>query len=64
MTKERKSYGIIGTRRTYGEDRSQGNSWEKVEEEAKISHDLLKLYAASGPVPVTLINKLKTLVEA
>lgn len=38
--------------------------WEKVEEEAKISHDLLKLYAASGPVPVTLIKKLKTLVEA
>ena len=47
-----------------GKIEAKGIVWEKVEEEAKISHDLLKLYAVSGPVPVTLINKLKTLVEA
>jgi hypothetical protein len=47
-----------------GKMEAKGIDWEKVEEEAKISHDLLELYAVSGPVPVTLINKLKTLVEA
>ena len=36
---------------------------EKVEEEAKVSYDLLKLYAKSGPVPVTIINSLKRLLE-
>ena len=43
---------------------SKGIGWDKVKEEAKISHDLLKLYANSGPVPVTLLNKLKKLLEA
>ena len=37
--------------------------WNKVQEEIKVSHALLKLYANSGPVPVTIINKLKKLVE-
>ncbi len=37
---------------------------EKVEEEAKISYDLLRLYAKSGPVPVTIVNSLKKLIEA
>ncbi|MBW2096753.1 MAG: hypothetical protein JRI80_17945 [Deltaproteobacteria bacterium] len=37
--------------------------WDVVEEKVKVSHDILKLYAQSGPVPVTLINNLKKLVE-
>lgn len=42
---------------------SKGIPWDKVEEEIKVSHDILKLYAISGPVPVTIINKLKKLLE-
>jgi hypothetical protein len=41
----------------------KGIDWETVEEKTKVSHDLLNLYAKSGPVPVTLINSLKTLLE-
>lgn len=37
--------------------------WDVVEEKVKVSHDILKLYAQSGPVPVTLINNLKKLIE-
>jgi hypothetical protein len=37
--------------------------WNVVAEKVKVSHDILKLYAQSGPVPVTLMNKLKKLVE-
>ena len=37
--------------------------WDVVKEKVKVSHDLLNLYAKSGPVPVTLINKLKKLIE-
>ena len=37
--------------------------WDVVEEKTKVSHDILRLYAQSGPVPVTLINKLKKLLE-
>ncbi len=37
--------------------------WDVVQEKVKISHDLLKLYVQSGPVPVTLINNLKKLLE-
>ena len=43
---------------------SKGIGWDKVEQEAKISHHLLNLYVNSGPVPVTLLNKLKKLLEA
>ncbi|MBW1680269.1 MAG: hypothetical protein JRF59_02830 [Deltaproteobacteria bacterium] len=42
----------------------KGVPWEKVEEELKIKHDLLKLYASSGPVPVTIINGLKKILES
>ena len=38
-------------------------SWDLVQEKIKVSHDILKLYVQSGPVPVTIINKLKKLVE-
>ena len=43
---------------------SKGLAWDKVEEEIKVSHNILKLYANSGPVPVTIINKLKKVLEA
>jgi hypothetical protein len=41
-----------------------GIGWDKVQQETKISYALLKLYANSGPVPVTIIKKLKTFVDA
>jgi hypothetical protein len=43
---------------------AKGIGWDKVEEATKVSYPLLKLYANSGPVPVTLINKLKKLLES
>lgn len=42
---------------------AKGIAWDTVEEQIKVSHDLLKLYSSSGPVPVTIINKLKKLLE-
>ncbi len=42
---------------------SAGLAWDKVEEKIKVSHDLLNLYVRSGPVPVTIINNLKKLLE-
>jgi hypothetical protein len=43
---------------------AKGIGWDKVEEKIKVPHSLLKLYANSGPVPVTIINKLKKFLEA
>jgi len=43
---------------------AKGIGWDKVQQETKIPHAILKLYANSGPVPVTIIKKLKTFVEA
>ncbi|MFH0845137.1 MAG: hypothetical protein ABIG67_01780 [Pseudomonadota bacterium] len=42
---------------------AKGIGWDKVEKEIKVPHNLLKLYANSGPVPVTIINKLKKVLE-
>lgn len=42
---------------------AKGIGWDKVEEQIKVSYDLLNLYANSGPVPVTIINGLKKLLE-
>ncbi len=42
---------------------AKGIAWDKVEEGIKVSHKLLKLYANSGPVPVTIINNLKKMLE-
>ncbi|MGD2124887.1 MAG: hypothetical protein PVG99_02335 [Desulfobacteraceae bacterium] len=42
---------------------AKGIGWEKVEEEVKTPYALLKLYANSGPVPVTIIGKLKKFLE-
>jgi hypothetical protein len=41
----------------------KGIGWDKVEEKTKVSHDLLKLYVNSGPVPVTIINGLRKVLE-
>lgn len=46
-----------------GEIEAKGIGWDKVEEELKVTHDMLKLYARSGPVPVRIINNLKKLME-
>jgi len=43
---------------------AKGIGWDKVEEKIKVPYSLLKLYANSGPVPVTIINKLKKFLEA
>lgn len=42
---------------------AKGIGWDKVEERVKISHDLLKLYANSGPVPVTIVSRLEKFLE-
>ena len=41
----------------------KGIGWDKVKEKTKVSHDLLKLYVNSGPVPVTIIKNLKKILE-
>ncbi len=38
-------------------------AWEEVEKEIGVSYELLKLYANSGPVPVTILKNLKNLLE-
>jgi hypothetical protein len=43
---------------------AKGIGWDKVEEATKVSYPLLKLYANSGPVPVTPINHLSTLLAS
>jgi hypothetical protein len=45
------------------EIRAKGIPDEKVEEQTKVSYDLLKLYANSGPVPINIIKNLKKLLE-
>ena len=42
---------------------AKGIAWDKVEEQIKVSYQLLKLYSNSGPVPVTIINNLKKVLE-
>jgi len=41
----------------------KGIGWDVVKEKIKVSHDVLDLYTRSGPVPVTVINGLKKLLE-
>lgn len=43
---------------------AKGIGWEKVEEQLKVSQELLKLWSVSGPVPVTIINGMKKILEA
>ena len=42
---------------------AKGIAWDKVEEQIKVPYPLLKLYSNSGPVPVTIINNLKKVLE-
>lgn len=42
---------------------AKGIDWDKVEEQIKVPYQLLKLYSNSGPVPVTIINNLKKVLE-
>ncbi|MFC1533544.1 hypothetical protein ACFL7M_09300 [Thermodesulfobacteriota bacterium] len=41
----------------------KGIAFDKIEEQVKTPYSLLELYANSGPVPVTIINNLKKLLE-
>jgi hypothetical protein len=43
---------------------AKGIGWDRVQQETKVPYALLTLYANSGPVPVTIIKKLKTFVDA
>jgi len=42
---------------------AKGIGWDKVQEKIKVSQNILNLYARSGPVPVTIINNLKKMLE-
>ncbi len=41
----------------------KGIGWDTVQEKIKVSHQVLSLYANSGPVPVTIEKNLKKLLE-
>lgn len=41
----------------------KGIEWDQVEEKIKVPHKLLDLYSRSGPVPVTIINNLRSFLE-
>ncbi len=41
----------------------KGLGWDAVQEKTKVSKQILELYVNSGPVPVTLINNMKSLLE-
>ena len=41
----------------------KGISWDTVSDKIKVPHQILNLYANSGPVPVTIINSLKKVLE-
>ncbi|HIJ21009.1 MAG TPA: hypothetical protein HPP58_08175 [Deltaproteobacteria bacterium] len=42
----------------------KGMDWAEVEAKTKTPRQVLNLYLNSGPVPVTIINNLKKLLEA
>lgn len=43
---------------------AKGISWEEAAEKTKFDVRLLNLYLASPPVPISVINPLKKLLEA
>ncbi|NQU13593.1 MAG: hypothetical protein HQ561_05575 [Desulfobacteraceae bacterium] len=43
--------------------KEKGIEPEKVQEGIKVPYQLLDLYTRSGPVPVTIINNLKSFLE-
>jgi hypothetical protein len=42
----------------------KGLNWSEVEKKIEVPKQLLDLYVKSGPVPVTLIKKLRQVVES
>ena len=42
---------------------AKGIASEEVEEKTKVPYSILKLYANSGPVPVTILKNLKKMLE-
>ncbi len=46
-----------------GQVEEKGIDWGDVEKKINVSQDILNLYVRSGPVPVTIINKLKKVLE-
>jgi hypothetical protein len=47
-----------------GEVESKGIDWKQVQETIKVPHALLKLYANSGPVPVTITKNLRKFLDS
>ncbi|MBN1102475.1 MAG: hypothetical protein JXL84_03575 [Deltaproteobacteria bacterium] len=43
---------------------SKGIDWNQVKESIKVPHALLKLYANSGPVPVTITKNLRKFLDS
>ncbi len=41
----------------------KGLNWGEVEKKLDVSKQLLDLYIKSGPVPITIIKKLKDILE-
>lgn len=41
----------------------KGLEWKAVEEKVKVPEAILRLYAKSGPVPVTIMKALKKVLE-
>ncbi len=42
----------------------KGIPWSTVEEKTKVPKQIMDLYAKSGPVPVTLIKSLKSILQS
>jgi len=43
---------------------SKGIDWNEVQKSIKVPHALLKLYANSGPVPVTITKNLRKFLDS
>ena len=42
---------------------ARGIGWDEVQKSIKVGHPILKLYANSGPVPVTITKNLKKFLD-
>jgi len=42
---------------------TKGIGWDEVSTSIKVSHAILKLYANSGPVPVTITKNLRKFLD-
>jgi hypothetical protein len=43
---------------------TRGIGWDNVAASIKVSHPILKLYANSGPVPVTITKNLRKFLDS